>query len=119
MPDDVATTAPTPRVYVRRRYALLGLLALLSATWWTGVWAWSESEARRQEAAGVADVAVTLHTYGFELQATWVYVWGLLGVHVIGLIVGGLRRDREALAGFGWSAVLHFAWLVSRGVIAP
>jgi hypothetical protein len=106
-------------ITVRRRYAVLGLLLLASGLYWLAVWAWIEATFAGVDPRSPLAVQATLHANAITLQATWAWVIGLVGVHAAAALIAGRRRDREALAGVGWSVVLHGLLLLTSGVIAP
>lgn len=107
------------RIVVRRRYAVLGLLALASVLYWLGTWAWIRSSTGALEAGGTHPVALAMHEAGLVFEATWTYVVGLAVLHGLVAAVTAWRRDHEALVGVGWSALFHLAFLVGQGILAP
>lgn len=107
------------RIHVRRRYAVLGLLALASGLYWLAAWTWIRSSTAALDTGGTHPVALAMHEAGLVFEATWAYVTGVLVVHGAAAGFTAWRRDREALVGVGWSALFHLAFLVGQGILAP
>ncbi|MCB9682612.1 MAG: hypothetical protein H6733_14195 [Alphaproteobacteria bacterium] len=116
--SDTPDTPPARRRFpVPRRIQVMALLCLLSALYWGGVWAWTQKVTAEQLAAGAHPATVTVDVFGLVFQATWAWAVGGAVLHAVLAAVSAWRRDRQALAGVGWSAVLHVAFAWSTGIL--
>jgi hypothetical protein len=102
---------------MRRRWQIVGLLALASLTYWLGAWAWVRASIAELEAGGAHELTQFLHEGGLVYQATWAWVAGAVGVHAAVIVAGWARGDREALVGGAASLGGHVAFAWSVGIL--
>jgi hypothetical protein len=102
---------------MRRRWQIVGLLALASLTYWLGSWAWIRASVAELDAGGAHELTQFLHEGGLVYQATWGWVAGGLAVHALLIVASWARGDREAVIGGVASLGAHAAFAWSVGIL--